>query len=103
MFDHTNRDEALSDPEIAWEPDPDLLRDFLLERKLDREIERHAKRQADGGAGFRAGGTGPDTTIIPLAERAQEVIEITELEPADGTFIGKQINVDGSITRYPKV
>src|SRR5262245_59526771 len=41
--------------------------------------------------------------IITLAERAQEVIEITELEPYDGTFIGKHIDHDGSLTEYPNV
>ena len=41
------------------------------------------------------------TKVIALAERAQEIIEITELEPSDGTFIGKHINRDGSITQYP--
>ena len=40
--------------------------------------------------------------VIHLAERAQEVIEITELEPNDGTYIGKRINLDGSITPYPR-
>ena len=43
------------------------------------------------------------TKVIALAERAQEIIEITELEPSDGTFIGKHINRDGSITQYPRV
>ena len=56
MLDHANYNEALlamlhavearieapASCEIAWEPDPDLLRDILLERKLDREIERRA-------------------------------------------------------------
>jgi hypothetical protein len=44
-----------------------------------------------------------DNKVIRLAERAQEVLEITELEPNDGTFIGKRINPDGSITQYPRV
>jgi hypothetical protein len=43
------------------------------------------------------------STVIALADRAQEVIEITELEPNDGAFIGKSINPDGSITPYPSV
>ena len=42
--------------------------------------------------------------VIALADRAQEVIEITELEPnSDLLFVGKQINPDGSITPYPSV
>ena len=40
--------------------------------------------------------------IIQLAERASEIIEITELEPDNDAFIGKHINRDGSITPYPK-
>ena len=43
------------------------------------------------------------TKIIQLAELAQEVIEITELEPANGVFIGKRVNCDGSLTEYPKI
>ena len=58
MLDHANYNEALlamlhavearieardrGDPEIVWEPDPDILRDLLRERELDREIERQA-------------------------------------------------------------
>jgi hypothetical protein len=42
--------------------------------------------------------------VISLAERAQEVIAITELKPSSGQFIGKQISHrDGSITSYPNV
>jgi hypothetical protein len=44
-----------------------------------------------------------DHKVIHLAERAQEVLEITELEPKNRTFIGKRINSDGSITQYPRV
>jgi hypothetical protein len=43
------------------------------------------------------------TSVIQLAERAHEVIDITELEPYDGSFIGKRINRDGSLTEYPNV
>src|SRR5262245_25344192 len=43
-----------------------------------------------------------DRKIVHLAERAQETIEITELEPANGAFAGKQISPDGSIVGYPK-
>ncbi len=41
--------------------------------------------------------------VIRLASRASERCEITELEPYDGTFIGKRIEFDGSITQYPRV
>ena len=41
-------------------------------------------------------------SVINLAERASEVIEITELEPNNGMFIGKRIERDGSVTPYPK-
>ena len=78
MIDHTHnaallaalhaveaRIEAPASSEIAWEPDPDLLRDLLLERKLDREIERRAaplpqpsSQQTNGGTS--AGGKEPD-------------------------------------------
>ncbi len=39
--------------EIAWEPDPDLLRDLLLERELDREIGAvgAAAKKVRGGIG----------------------------------------------------
>jgi putative DNA primase/helicase len=40
--------------------------------------------------------------VIQLAERAPEIIEITELESNNGVFVGKHINLDGSITAYPK-
>src|SRR5207249_954082 len=46
--------------------------------------------------------TSATSKVIALAERAQEVIEITELEPSNGTFIGKHINPDGSVTQYPQ-
>jgi len=52
-----------------------------------------------------SGLTGPSEQpkVVLLAERvAREVIEITELEPYDGTFVGKRINPDGSITPYPE-
>jgi hypothetical protein len=57
------------------------------------------------GSTAPTGPTGPAKMgeIIPLAERAQEVIAITELEPNNGLlFIGKCINPDGSITDYPR-
>jgi hypothetical protein len=38
--------------------------------------------------------------VIPLAERAPEVLKITELEPYDGTFVGKVINRDNTVTQY---
>jgi putative DNA primase/helicase len=41
--------------------------------------------------------------VISLAERAQEVIAITELEPHYNQFIGKQIGPDGTISQYPDV
>lgn len=41
--------------------------------------------------------------VIQLAERAETFIEMTELEPYDGTFIGKHIDADGRITGDPKV
>src|SRR6516164_7145008 len=43
----------------------------------------------------------PDNKIIHLAERAQEVLEITELEPGSARFFaGKYINPDGTMTTY---
>jgi hypothetical protein len=42
-----------------------------------------------------------DNKIIHLAERAQEVLEITELEPRYKTFVGKRINLDGTIEQRP--
>ena len=46
----------------------------------------------------------PDSNVVALADRAQEVIEITELEPnSDLLFVGKCINPDGSVTPYPRV
>jgi hypothetical protein len=46
-------------------------------------------------------------SVIHLADRAAEVIEITELEPRPyyglPVFIGKTVNTDGSITQYPIV
>ena len=44
----------------------------------------------------------PDSNVVALADRAHDVIEITELEPYDGTFIGKQIEPNGHITGYPE-
>jgi hypothetical protein len=44
-----------------------------------------------------------DGKVIELATRAQEIIEITELEPYYRQFPGKSINPDGSITPYPDV
>ena len=41
-------------------------------------------------------------SVVRLAERGAEVLQITELEPACGTFIGKRIERDGSISPYPK-
>ena len=42
--------------------------------------------------------------VVSLAERAAgEIIEITELTPDSGAFIGKHINPDGSLTEYPDV
>jgi hypothetical protein len=47
----------------------------------------------------------PDSTasVIQLAKRARETLNVTELEPYDGKFIGKHINADGSIRQYPTV
>jgi hypothetical protein len=39
--------------------------------------------------------------VVRLAERAQEVLEITELEPRYNTFVGKRINLDGTIEQRP--
>jgi hypothetical protein len=44
-----------------------------------------------------------DGKVVELATRAQEIIEITELEPYYRQFPGKIINPDGSITPYPRV
>ena len=41
--------------------------------------------------------------VIRLAERAREVIEITELEPGDGDVHRQTHQRDGSITQYPTV
>src|SRR5262245_27587577 len=46
---------------------------------------------------------GATIKVVQLAERAQEVIAITELPPAHGQFSGKRINHDRSITKYPDV
>ena len=43
----------------------------------------------------------PTAEVIEL--EAVEVIEITELSPYDGAFIGKRITADNSIAQYPKV
>jgi hypothetical protein len=45
----------------------------------------------------------PPSRVVRIAERAQEVVEVTELEPYDTTFIGKRINADDSLTEYPRV
>ena len=45
----------------------------------------------------------PSARVIKLAERAGETIEVTELEPDNGTFIGKTIKPDGRILEYPFV
>jgi hypothetical protein len=39
--------------------------------------------------------------VIHLAERAQEILEITELTPRYNTFVGKRINLDGTIEQRP--
>ena len=49
----------------------------------------------------------PSARVIKLAERANEILEITELEPEPRKtgvpiFIGKSIDHDGNITSYPK-
>jgi hypothetical protein len=44
-----------------------------------------------------------NANVVHLAERAQEVLEITELEPKNRMFVGKRINPDGSITSYSLV
>lgn len=41
--------------------------------------------------------------VVSLAEVAGEVIAVTELEPAEGQFIGKKIERDGRVVEYPKV
>jgi hypothetical protein len=41
--------------------------------------------------------------IVQLAERVGEIIEITELSPDNGAFIGKRIRPDGHIDDYPMV
>src|SRR5262245_48943321 len=59
-----------------------------------------------GPAGKANEPIGPTGTaqVITLAERAQEVITITELEPGhDLSFVGKQIGSDGNITDYPRI
>src|SRR5262245_26654368 len=43
----------------------------------------------------------PDNKVIHLAERAQEILEITELTPRYNTFVGKRINLDGTIEQRP--
>jgi hypothetical protein len=43
----------------------------------------------------------PTAEIIQLTH--VEIIEITELSPYDGKFVGKRINRDNSVTQYPSV
>ena len=43
----------------------------------------------------------PTAEVIEL--EAVEVIEITELSPYDGAFIGKRIKADNGIAQYPSV
>jgi hypothetical protein len=65
--------------------------DSIPENSPNRKTERGLEEEA-----------GPK--VILLAERAKEVIAITELKPNNGKFIGKQISHrDGSITSYPNV
>ena len=43
-------------------------------------------------------------SVVQLSERAHEIIEVTELEPDDGTtLVGKRVNGNGSLTEYPSV
>jgi hypothetical protein len=46
---------------------------------------------------------GPGRDAAEVIELDVEVLEITELSPYDGTFIGKSIGPGGFITEYPKV
>src|SRR4051794_24882055 len=44
-----------------------------------------------------------DRPIAEIVELPHEILEITELTPYDGTFVGKRIQRDGSIAPYPMV
>ena len=44
-----------------------------------------------------------DRPIAAIVELPHEMLEITELSPYDGTFVGKRIQRDGSIAPYPMV
>ena len=62
-------------------------------------------RETNGGSQPTLGPSGLDhsNTVIHLADRAAETVEITQLEPSNGMFIGKRINPDNSIAQDPKV
>jgi hypothetical protein len=41
--------------------------------------------------------------VAAILELPHEMLAITELSPCDGTFVGKRIQLDGSIAPYPMV
>lgn len=64
------------------------------------------KRRIFENASVRAA-TQPDQAeshkVVALADRAEEVITITELKPISEVFVGKQIARDGRIEKYPDI
>jgi hypothetical protein len=72
-----------------------------MDRVLGATGPTDPSRSIETNLAAPTGPTGP-AQVIPLAERAQEILNVTELEPYDGTFIGKHINLDGSISPYPR-
>ena len=121
MLDHTNHDEALlaaleavearikvddyGDPEPVWEPDPDLLRDIMLERETDLEIERQAAlspqlspRQTNGGHYTKTGLNGGDPSNVqeeapPKKTALLPEIELTRFTKKGGPLT-KRISLD---------
>ena len=87
-------DEAISFLKSAEEADQ-IIRNVTPERA--QEIFRKAALELSS----QVPPPERDNKVIHLAERAQEVLEITELEPASPKFFaGKYINLDGTMTPY---
>jgi len=87
-------DEAISFLKSAEEADQ-IIRNVTPERA--QEIFRKAALELSS----QVPPPERDNKVIHLAERAQEVLEITELEPAPPKFFaGKYINPDGTMTAY---
>jgi hypothetical protein len=57
-----------------------------------------------GGAGQPTSATAPDDNVIELGDRGAELLEITELEPENGKYAGKSIDlVNRKISQNPRV